>query len=1326
LRVGLELGHYRIVENLPPGTLSDESARSRTDLKMTELAVRRKPVMQHSNSPLRSHAPFLLALLFATAVTLPVFAQKTSVHRSLITEAIDENQLVPLKGNLHPAAIAANDRGIVDDGEPVGHVILLLNRAPELEKQLEAMIDQLHNSKSPKYHQWLTAEQFGEQYGLPDADLKTVTDWLQAKGFTIEDVPPGRTYIVFTGTVGQIRTAFHTEIHKINVHGELHRANMSEPEVPAALAPAIRGFWQLTDFRAKPLLVEEGVVKHNRKTGRWEPVPTPGVAPAFTFTYDSCTITYNGSCTFYAVTPQDFYTIYNENPVLSSGINGAGVTIAVLEETEVVNQSDVASFRSQFGLAAYPATPSSTQGGVNWIYGPGNGCTAPPDPTSQGEEHEALLDVEWAGAVAPNAIVDFVACNTVGDSIGSGGIDLAASYVVNYLYSTVSATSLSYGECELSTGSSGASFYSALWQQGAAEGITHVVCSMNGGPTVCDQKAANGATHNISVNAMASTAYNVSAGGTDFGDAYITEGYVTSPASTWWNTNDTSPYGSALSYLPEITYGGFCSNPLFASYLQATGNPTYGTTYTPVAICNNATAIADGLLKVTGGSGGVSIYNALPTWQGVYGVGSTGNSNNTSTTFRNQPDVSLFASGGRWNHFLLFCDSDGYAPCTYSNSADAYALSGGGTSFVAAQLAGVMALIVQKTGQRQGVANYTLYGLAAQEYGTTNSPNTSTLATCSGSAQGAAVGSSCIFRDISNDTPSLQGGTIASDTAEPCDYLSVTTCWEPSSMTYGITSVGYYPSTENDAYVSSPGYDLATGLGSVNISNLVNGWNTLLPGFATSTANSANPASIATSASTTLTASVATTGRGNNVAALGTVQFYIGSTSGTLLGSASLTAPACTGTAPSVTCSPSTASLVVQGTALSCGANNLIAYFLGDGANDAPSTSNTATVTVTTCSTSGIYSPANGATLTGTSATFQWDAISGATAYWLDVGSGLHGNNYFQSGNLGNVLTTTVNGRLPTDGSTVYVTLWALSGGVWTPNAYTYTAFNNVAGAAVLTTPAPGSTLTGSSATFSWTAGTFATAYWLDVGSGLHGNNYFQSGNLGDVLLTKTVSGLPTNGSTIYVTLYSLVGGAWTYNSYTYTAFNAASAAGILTTPAPGSTLTANSVTFDWTAGTGASAYWLDIGTSPGGNTIYQSGNLGTVLTTTAPNVQATGLTVYATLYSLVGGQWVSNSYTYKAAPGAVMSTPVPGTTLSGASATFNWSAGTGFTSYELTVGSTYGGSDIWPVGPITPIATLSTTVTTLPANGSTIYVTLYSINGGQTGQNYYSYVSGP
>jgi hypothetical protein len=83
-------------------------------------------------------------------------------------------------------------------------------------------------------------------------------------------------------------------------------------------------------------------------------------------------------------------------------------------------------------------------------------------------------------------------------------------------------------------------------------------------------------------------------------------------------------------------------------------------------------------------------------------------------------------------------------------------------------------------------------------------------------------------------------------------------------------------------------------------------------------------------------------------------------------------------------------------------------------------------------------------------------------------------------------------------------------------------------------TPTPGSTLSGNIATFTWSAGTGATAYWLDIGSTLGGNDYYQSGNLGNVL-TTTVYSLPADGSQIYVTLYSLVGGQWFSNAYTYT-----------------------------------------------------------------------------------------------------------------------------------------------------------------------------------------------
>jgi hypothetical protein len=316
---------------------------------------------------------------------------------------------------------------------------------------------------------------------------------------------------------------------------------------------------------------------------------------------------------------------------------------------------------------------------------------------------------------------------------------------------------------------------------------------------------------------------------------------------------------------------------------------------------------------------------------------------------------------------------------------------------------------------------------------------------------------------------------------------------------------------------------------------------------------------------------------------------------------------------------------------------------------------------------------------------------------------------------------------LPTNGSTVYVTLYWLINGAWVSNHYTFTAFNTASGTGVLTTPTPGSTLSGSTVTFAWTAGSNATAYWLDIGNAPGGNQYYQSGNLGNVL-TTTASGLPTNGSTVYVTLYSLVGGNWLSNPYTYTAYNTAGAGGVMQTPTPGSTLTGSSTTFVWTPGSGATAYWLDAGSTPGGNQYEQSGNLGNVLTLTVTTLPTDGSTIYVTLYSLISGNWVSNAYTYTAYNSsgsiAVMQTPTPGSTLSGNTATFTWSADTNATGYWLDIGSVAGGNQYYQSGNLGNV--LTTAVHSLPANGSTIYVTLYSLVGGQWLSNHYTYISGP
>jgi hypothetical protein len=179
---------------------------------------------------------------------------------------------------------------------------------------------------------------------------------------------------------------------------------------------------------------------------------------------------------------------------------------------------------------------------------------------------------------------------------------------------------------------------------------------------------------------------------------------------------------------------------------------------------------------------------------------------------------------------------------------------------------------------------------------------------------------------------------------------------------------------------------------------------------------------------------------------------------------------------------------------------------------------------------------------------------------------------------------------------------------------------------AALTSPAPGSVLTGSSATFTWSPGVGPTEYMLLLGStGVRSSNLYNSGQT--PYNSLNVTGLPINGETIYARLYSFIGGAWNTLDYSYTAASQAT----LTSPAPSSTLTGSNVTFTWSAGTGVAMYYLFLGSNGvGSNNLYSSGY------TTHKSVNVTGLpvnrgTVYARLYSYLGGSWHYLDYTYTA-----------------------------------------------------------------------------------------------
>ena len=480
---------------------------------------------------------------------------------------------------------------------------------------------------------------------------------------------------------------------------------------------------------------------------------TGEVTPLFTFAPP-------GMPTSYGLGPADFAKIYNVQPLWDSGTDGTGQTIAIVSESNI-NIQDVRDFRSMFGLPAKDP--------IIVLDGPDPGLVP-------GYEREADLDVQWSGAVAKGATIDLVVSQSTETT---SGIDLSALYIVDNNVAPV--TSVSYATCERFLSSLN-TFWNTIWEQAASQGITVTVASGDTGSDSCDMTVPDlfgVALRGLSVNGLASTPFNVALGGTDFND-YGNQ-------STYWNaTNDSVMGESAKSYIPEMPWNDTC--------VDNGGCPIETTPQqSPFAF------------TLTAAGGGASQLYAKPAWQTGVGV--------PSDAARDIPDVSLF-SGVR-SSFYIVCEVDfsknfGGTSCDL-NSPYVDFLGIGGTSAAAPTFAGIMALVNQQTGSRQGNANYVLYPLAAESGARCTSDVT-------------AVGnSSCTLYDIN-----VSSGGGNTNISVPCrggsPNCSNTTTGTGGDQFFGIL---VEPNSSTPAWPNTAGYDLASGLGSVNAANLVKNWNSV-------------------------------------------------------------------------------------------------------------------------------------------------------------------------------------------------------------------------------------------------------------------------------------------------------------------------------------------------------------------------------------------------------------------------------------------------------------------------------------------------------------------
>ncbi len=680
---------------------------------------------------------FVLVFSCALAAQEPTNGISISAQPSVrIKAAINDGARVRLSGNTHPLVRPEFDRGLAPMDLPMQRMLMVLKRSPEQQRALDQYLASTEDKTSPNYHRWLTPGQFGEKFGAAQPDIDKINVWLRSHGLTTVGVSKGRGILEFSGSSGQVAETFHTQIHAYELNGAQHYANASDPEIPAALAPVVAGVASMHNFLSSGSANLVGTGYGSSKQGTTKPM--------FTFYDQSSTIGH-------ALVPDDLQTIYSAAPLLKGGnkTSGAGQKVAIVARSNI-NANDFGAFRALF-------QPFARQDALKIIV---NGTD--PGFTYDADMVEATADAQYAGAMAPDADILLVVSASTNDS---DGIALSATYAVDNNLAPV--LSVSYGLCEQAMGTAYNQFYSALWEQAAAQGITVVVSSGDAGPAGCEQPFATGdpnlptvSSKGAAVNGLASTPYNTAVGGTQFNE---------SGSTSYWGAELNVAYGSVLSYIPEVAWNESCSPDACgnkSNFSASSGGPSS---------CTVSSTASDGTVSC-------SSHYPKPTWQNGPGV--------PNDSARDLPDLAL-SSAAHDGYVLCFQGSCSVNPA--NGNFDFYVV--GGTSLAAPSFAGVVALVNQRTGTAQGQVTPVLYNMAAAQ-----SPGGSK---CDASSPDAGF-ESCVFRDVTqgnSDVP-CAGGTPG--------------CTEIQVGRYGTRK----------GYSATPGYDLVTGLGSINVANLVNNWST--------------------------------------------------------------------------------------------------------------------------------------------------------------------------------------------------------------------------------------------------------------------------------------------------------------------------------------------------------------------------------------------------------------------------------------------------------------------------------------------------------------------
>jgi subtilase family serine protease len=762
--------------------------------------LRRKDVKtEHVMMALAIAAALATLPSIAQASTNPALAGLDTAEAPRVTQAVD-NHVVAALENTHLALVARTTlAGRVDDTTPMNHMHLILRPSTSRASALATLIAQQHDPASAKFHQWLTPEEFGNAFGAADADIAAVKSWLVLQGFTVHGIYPNKLQIDFSGTAGQVRQAFHTQENRYVVNHVTHIANAGDISVPAALHDVVVGVAGLNDFRPQPLHVAPQVAQFDRGKSNFK---IKQIASTQAGTPGHLAVNFVGGVR--GLVPYDMQTIYNVSPLYTSGLTGAGITIAVVEDQDMV-PGDWSNFVSQFGLGGYGGTFTQFQPQLT----PSTGnCTDPGGATPDTESIETVLDSEYSTAIAPGAHIWVATCSDSNTSNFFGGVFTAADNLINNTNAAgrPNVISASYGYGEGYTDTASKTAIDLMWAQADAEGISVFVSSGDSG----SNPSFNGSIINgvgVDANAFATSPNDTAVGGTDTADV------LDGTTSKYFNSTFNAVYGSAKSYVPEITWNESCGNTVAASKLAHVS---------ALQFCKNALIYDPYGYYVTSesGSGGPSSVDAKPSWQRIVRGAAKDQS-------RDLPDVSLFGGSYGGYSWVILCT--GAYPCTANFSSPVELV--GGTSLSAPMFAGIQALVDQGLynaglAKNQGNAAPTLYELARNEYGGPTGKTPASLAQCNASNGTSGTGK-CVFYNITAGGNSTQCVQLSGEVTPDCYFYGTIQnflqFYGPTLVGLTSTSATKYNST-TAAYAAQAGWSFANGLGSVNVKNLLGAW----------------------------------------------------------------------------------------------------------------------------------------------------------------------------------------------------------------------------------------------------------------------------------------------------------------------------------------------------------------------------------------------------------------------------------------------------------------------------------------------------------------------